>query len=211
MLLFFVLLSYLQSPLQSKGMNRGVWKKLETWTRHLLSYNEVSIRMNAVINFHSSTFVQDVIVISGPVFLPRWCEERRGYIFHIETIGQFPNLIHVPTHYFKIILTRRILPHSKDNAVRVVVSCGAFLIPNTDRDESRHSFDLYSVIYDFICALFEKIGATVNVNEFCMARESIERTAKCEPVVNQFIVRIDDLVSYSCIQLYSSGNYENIN
>jgi hypothetical protein len=75
---------------------------------------------------------QDVIVVTGPAYLPTWSKEH-GYVLSIKTVGSLANLVHVPTHFFKIILTRKVLSTSIDGDAERIC-CAAFLIPNIDVD-----------------------------------------------------------------------------
>jgi hypothetical protein len=45
---------------------------------------------------------QQVFVVTGPLFLP--VLTPRGYKMDFPLIGQVPNLVAVPTHYFKVVL-----------------------------------------------------------------------------------------------------------
>lgn len=80
------------------------------------------------------------MVISGCAFIPsksdpdssaRLIVETIGTLFPPSTsldfgVGSSPNLVHVPTHYYKIILTRTKLAGDVDS-----LSCAAFLVPNS--------------------------------------------------------------------------------
>jgi hypothetical protein len=112
---------------------------------------------------------KDVVVITGPAYLPCWSKEN-GYVLNIKTVGAFPHLIHVPTHFFKVILTRTREEEEEEDSFlstqqqqqqqghnhkqRVVISCAAFLIPNTDDDYSVESLSSHYLISDFVQYLF---------------------------------------------------------
>jgi endonuclease G len=66
-------------------LNRGFWAKLEAWIRHLLSGP-----------------VEEMVVITGPVFAPQLVSG--SWVLSHRTIGTFPRLIAVPSHFFKVIV-----------------------------------------------------------------------------------------------------------
>lgn len=63
-----------------------------------------------------------MIVVTGPVFAPTFIDNQ--WVFVHRTIGTFPKLIPVPSHFYKVIYGKR------KNANSHVV--GAFLVPNLD-------------------------------------------------------------------------------
>jgi len=88
---------------QHRELNRGWWAGLEAWTRQLLA----------------GPF-QELLVVTGPVFAPtaldgQWLQLHR-------TLGRFPRLVTVPSHFFKVVVAVR--AGSEELAV------AAFLVPN---------------------------------------------------------------------------------
>jgi hypothetical protein len=72
-----------------------------------------------------------MVVVSGPLFLPSYIDGRRGYLHVIDSIGDPPDLISVPTHFFKVVLTlRRNQPPSDGEETDYTVECAAFVVPN---------------------------------------------------------------------------------
>ena len=49
--------------------------------------------------------MQEVWVITGPVFAPIFVNGQ--WLFVHPTIGHFPRLIQVPSHFFKVIVTAK--------------------------------------------------------------------------------------------------------
>ncbi|ACO63622.1 predicted protein, partial [Micromonas commoda] len=90
------------SPQVGDGFNRDYWARLERFTREL-----------------SGRSGGDVLVATGPLFLPtpttRW---RMDY----NLLGEAPELVGVPTHFFKVILATS--PETK------AVAAAAFVLPN---------------------------------------------------------------------------------
>ncbi|KAI9023379.1 hypothetical protein DFJ74DRAFT_605971 [Hyaloraphidium curvatum] len=86
---------------QHKGLNRGFWSDLESWIRKM-----------------SKDFDQ-VVVYTGPLFLPRYdAADRKTYIKY-EVLGSPPNTP-VPNAFFKVILALR----------GPVLHATAFMLPN---------------------------------------------------------------------------------
>lgn len=91
---------------QAPALNQGFWSRFEAWIRHyLLRY-----------------IFDEAIIITGPVFAPIFIDNRWVYVHR--TVGTFPNLIHVPTHFYKVILGKK-----KDGGASIVA---AFIVPNSD-------------------------------------------------------------------------------
>ncbi len=86
-------------------MNQGFWSKFEGWVR----------------NYLLKHIFDEAIVITGPVFAPTFIDNTWVYVHR--TIGTFPNLIHVPTHFYKVILGK-----SQGRSYAVA----AFMVPNVD-------------------------------------------------------------------------------
>mmetsp|Transcript_12234 Transcript_12234/g.12318 ORF Transcript_12234/g.12318 Transcript_12234/m.12318 type:complete len:375 (+) Transcript_12234:296-1420(+) len=97
---------------QMSGLNQGLWAQLEAWVRRLLFEYE------------------EVVVITGPVFLPVSIQGQWVYIY--PTVGSFPRLVSVPTHFFKVILVRGRKRHLKRDPD--VFAVAAFLVPNQNID-----------------------------------------------------------------------------
>jgi DNA/RNA endonuclease G (NUC1) len=93
-----------QAPL----LNRGIWERLESWIRYYL------------LQYH----FEEVVVVTGPVFAPVFLDNQ--WLYLNRTLGAFPNLITVPTHFYKVILGRT----SASGSTKQDVVVAAFLLPN---------------------------------------------------------------------------------
>lgn len=124
---------------QSPQLNKGLWARLEAWLRY--------------IHIQHKEF-EELIVITGPVYAPILIQ---GEWVHINrTIGTFPKLIHVPTHFFKIVLAL----NKNSNELKITEKfsilnafdtqkssnalppgggsfIGAFLVPNNDNVDTK--------------------------------------------------------------------------
>ena len=85
---------------QNKRLNMGIWKLLEQWIRTDLLEKRYTEGEHSTGNGGD---IHEVIIVTGPAFLPVQCEGEFVYIN--KTIGVYPKLIHVPTHFFKVIIT----------------------------------------------------------------------------------------------------------
>jgi hypothetical protein len=47
-------------------------------------------------------FLQEMIVITGPAYAPLYVNNE--WMFVNRTIGAFPRLVHVPTHFYKLVV-----------------------------------------------------------------------------------------------------------
>ena len=65
------------------------------------------------------------MVFTGPVFAPLFINGQWTYV--VNSIGRFPKLIQVPTHFFKVIIGRRRRSSSRHADEYLV---GAFMVPN---------------------------------------------------------------------------------
>jgi endonuclease G len=90
------------APQVGEGFNRHYWAYLEAFCRDL-----------------TKRFA-DVYVITGPLYLPNQEADGKWYVKY-QVIGNPPNVA-VPTHFFKVILTR--------NADGKPAALGAFVLPN---------------------------------------------------------------------------------
>ncbi len=73
-------------------------------------------------------------MITGPVFAPLFLHNE--WVFMSRTIGYFPKLVHVPTHFFKVVIAKRRLQSGGDTYSAV----GAYLVPNVNTVDTKVSF-----------------------------------------------------------------------
>lgn len=113
-----------------------------------------------------------MIVITGPVYAPVYVNNEWVHINR--TIGTFPKLVHVPTHFFKVVVCLKKGPNSqkataivpingnnssvaewwpaKDTTYDAVISVGAFMVANDDSIDSKVRW-LLSILY-FVCRVY---------------------------------------------------------
>ena len=75
---------------QNSSLNRGYWASFEAWIRNLYKTNDD---------------IEELYVITGPVYAPVLI--NANWVYMLKTIGTFPKLITVPTHFFKVIVGKR--------------------------------------------------------------------------------------------------------
>lgn len=119
---------------QYPSVNKGVWHQLESWIRHLLENGDL----------------EEVYVVSGPVFAPVYSNGEWVYVQ--KTIGNFPKLVCIPTHFYKVVLAKRFIPVSGSAGVDVEnMAIAAFLVPN---DEDK---DVVKMSYHSPCSYLARI------------------------------------------------------
>lgn len=145
---------------QFASVNRGVWESLETFIRSLLTSREHPF--------------DEVEIISGPVFAPVYSNGKWMYINN--TIGTFPKLITVPTHFFKVIICKKFVPLENNPDVEIMKkSLAVFLVPNVDsKVNDGKSLSSYLVRLDQLESL---IGFTL-FDDQVTAHEKAECDAK---------------------------------
>lgn len=95
---------------QNHAVNQQIWARLEAWVRRVARYHE------------------NVYVLTGPLWIPRHQRSEQSFEYQFSGIGVPPNLVAVPTHFFKIVVVV-----SGD----VVSHCACFCIPNEEKAASR--------------------------------------------------------------------------
>lgn len=89
------------APQVGAGFNQNYWSHIEEFTRRLTNTYDT------------------VRVLTGPLYLPK--AENGGYTMEYKVLGNPPN-IHVPTHFFKVIVGE------KESSS--TVEAAAFVVPN---------------------------------------------------------------------------------
>lgn len=82
---------------QDQFMNRSIWLKLERWCR--------KVAESELGNNGSKRKI--VQVVTGPVWMPKQQTEQPPggtHVFEYAAVGKRDALIHVPTHFFKVIV-----------------------------------------------------------------------------------------------------------
>jgi len=111
---------------QSPALNQGFWSRFEAWLRGLIFRR----------------YFEEIIIFTGPVFAPIFIQNQ--WIYMNRTIGAFPNLVSVPTHFFKVIIAKR----KGKGQHGATLSLGAFLIPNSDTVEKSSCLNQFVVRLD---------------------------------------------------------------
>ena len=143
---------------QYSSMNRGIWESLESFIRSLITAIEHPY--------------EEVEVISGPVFAPVYSNGKWMYVHN--TIGVFPKLITVPSHFFKVILCKRFVPLEHNPDIEIMSKAvAAFLVPNADtKMKDGKSLSSYVIRLDQLESL---IGFTLFEDQI-----SVKEKAECD-------------------------------
>ena len=102
---------------QNHNMNRSIWVQLEHWCRQV-ARKELDGRSTKSC----------VYVVTGPIWLPNTSgtnasmKNRGSHVFEFAAIGHGDSLIHVPTHFFKVVAV--VVDHSR------IEKFACFLVPN---------------------------------------------------------------------------------
>ena len=142
---------------QSPQLNKGFWAKLEALVRYLHVKHEA---------------FEEMVVITGPVYAP--VKFGATWTYMHRSIGTFPKLIHVPTHFFKVVVGRRASARQSTSPLQIsgsgtsaltlfqagngkgvdgVTFIGAFLVPNTDDVDPKTPLERFAVRIDVLEAL----------------------------------------------------------
>ena len=147
---------------QYSSMNRGVWESLESFVRSLITSEHYQF--------------EEMEVISGPVFAPFYSNGKWMYIHN--TIGTFPKLITVPSHFFKVILCRKFIPLEHNPDVEVMsTSLAAFLVPNIEDGKMKNEKGLSSYLIR-LDQLESLVGLT-----FFDKQITVTEKAKCDSTI----------------------------
>jgi len=113
---------------QNQNMNRSIWVKLEHWCRQAAKNELLRARQEKSV-------MSDVYVVTGPVWLPTKSIHGGVQKLEFEAIGTGDTLIHVPTHFFKVVAV--VVDHN-----RRIEKFACFLVPNLKpkRDASLEDF-----------------------------------------------------------------------
>ncbi len=169
---------------QHPVFNRKIWSKVEEWVRQLVKK----------INDDDGNQCEEVYVITGPVWLPSKQlhyksgknmkgSKRNVYEYSFHGIGSPPSLVHVPTHFFKLVFTMK-------------KKVGSNNISSTDHDNGQNvvnsNLSLESV---------DQFAAFVIPNY-----ESTDDNADEEVKLSDFIVRIGDIEAVTGISFFPSSS-----
>jgi DNA/RNA endonuclease G (NUC1) len=102
------------SPQVGVGFNRDYWAHVEHFVRSLTSHPNA----------------RDVFVVTGPLFLPKLQADGKGWEMKHPMLGSAPELVAVPTHFFKVVLMEL------SNGANTTQAVAAFVIPNDKIDPS---------------------------------------------------------------------------
>lgn len=145
-------------------LNRVIMSRLEELTRKLaldhLEKNED--------NNKDETISRSAFIITGPMFLPnqsisRTTDQKRIYEYHYKGIGDPPSIIHVPTHFFKMVLIFKEDDQEDDSSSTsfngVLDQFAAWVIPNNE---------------DFFQRMILQDDAKINLQDFLVRPSDIE-------------------------------------
>ncbi|GKZ01395.1 hypothetical protein MPSEU_001090300 [Mayamaea pseudoterrestris] len=110
---------------QHHEINRKIWAQLESWTRQVA-------RSSSTYDDNTTTYV-----VTGPIWLPHRMVHEKLFEYQYLAIGAPPNLVAVPTHFFKIV----VVIHN-ENDEETIVKYACFVVPNNVNDKADTSNQL---------------------------------------------------------------------
>lgn len=127
---------------QDQAMNRSTWVKLENWCRKVA---ERELQSPKAIDS------QSVHIVTGPVWLPTIApattttQSGQLHLFEYAAIGTGDSIVHVPTHFFKVMVV-------SDDKRRQIRKFACFLVPNL-KQQTGASLEEYVVHWDRLEAI----------------------------------------------------------
>mmetsp|Transcript_6353 Transcript_6353/g.9233 ORF Transcript_6353/g.9233 Transcript_6353/m.9233 type:complete len:456 (-) Transcript_6353:139-1506(-) len=185
-------------------LNRLVWHKLEELVRQLAD-KEINDRELIGGKVHANENELDEIisyVISGPLWLPsnrissnRSVSENKNrqqtYQYCFSGIGIPPNIVQVPTHFFKVIIMMS-NPTTSSSTTKIIKSTkfAAFVLPN-DNFERHNEINLA----DYIVRLSE-LQAVSGLSFFTFVHQLINKDADTRNLVHlENITNVSDILT----------------
>ncbi|KAL7430796.1 hypothetical protein ACHAXM_002364 [Skeletonema potamos] len=121
---------------QLPRFNRTMWLRVEEFVRSVAEHEEEGK--------HDSSELE-TYVLTGPLWLPASNLGKDKFRFSYEAIGHPPSLIHVPTHFFKVIVV--VSPTADNSGSRFQLKkFAAFVIPHSESDEKSSRLRLVDCI-----------------------------------------------------------------
>jgi endonuclease G len=106
--------------------NRSVWLRVEEFVRRVAQDEQAKDDDEEV----------ETWVMTGPLWLPSTVGKNKHlYRYSYEAIGYPPSLVHVPTHFFKVVVVLSPTTNDSDNRF-MLKKFAAFVIPHRAPDEN---------------------------------------------------------------------------
>ena len=103
---------------QNSVLNRTLWAQLENWTRKVARYYKD----------------KETFVLTGPLWLPARQVAPKEFQYNHTALGQPPQVVAVPTHFFKIVVV------VSQNLQ--ITACACFVMPNNEPTEKNSTPNL---------------------------------------------------------------------
>jgi DNA/RNA endonuclease G (NUC1) len=108
---------------QVHSMNISIWAKLEHFCR-------------AVAKREKKECDGITYVVTGPLWLPAKQTSEKRFEYNYSAIGRPSSLVHVPTHFFKVVVV------VAEDTIR---KFACFVVPNTEEDQTKALLEDYVV------------------------------------------------------------------
>ncbi|KAL7494983.1 hypothetical protein ACHAWT_003572 [Skeletonema menzelii] len=124
---------------QLPRFNRTMWLRVEEFVRSVAEHEEKSTS-------DDDSSEVETWAITGPLWLPSSTLGKDKFQFSYEAIGSPPSLIHVPTHFFKIVVVVSQTAENKSEPRFQLKKFAAFVIPHSESDENSSRLRLVDCI-----------------------------------------------------------------
>eukprot|EP00985_Skeletonema_marinoi_P005350 scaffold2313_cov99-Skeletonema_marinoi.AAC.4 len=123
---------------QLPRFNRTMWLRVEEFVRSVAEHEEK-------VKGDSSEGVE-TWVVTGPLWLPSSTVGKDKFQYSFEAIGHPPSLIHVPTHFFKVVVVVSPIANDESGPTFQLKKFAAFVLPHSESDEKSNRLRLVDCI-----------------------------------------------------------------
>eukprot|EP00984_Skeletonema_dohrnii_P009749 scaffold3753_cov98-Skeletonema_dohrnii-CCMP3373.AAC.5 len=122
---------------QLPRFNRTMWLRVEEFVRSVAEHEE---------NVKDDSSEIETWVVTGPLWLPSSTVGKDKFQYSYEAIGHPPSLIHVPTHFFKVVVVVSPVANNDSGPTFQLKKFAAFVLPHSESDEKSSRLRLVDCI-----------------------------------------------------------------
>ena len=122
---------------QLPRFNRAMWLRVEEFVRSVVEQEE---------NVKGDSSEVETWVVTGPLWLPSSTVAKDKFQYSFEAIGHPPSLIHVPTHFFKVVVVVSPIANNNSGPTFQLKKFAAFVLPHSESDEKSNRLRLVDCI-----------------------------------------------------------------
>ncbi|KAL7561044.1 hypothetical protein ACA910_011881 [Epithemia clementina (nom. ined.)] len=206
---------------QDSTLNRTLWAQLEAWTRRVAQtaaetwQQQQQQQQN---NKHNNGDVIATYVVTGPLWLPKRQVAERKFQFQFLALGQPPQTVAVPTHFYKVVVVvqeRAVANSNNEISIPQIKAFSCFVVPNesnsysnNNRKNTESSFARYLVCWTDLEAVtgLEFFPNWVNWEWKLRANELTIREMEGQPLLlpdSRLLSATSEVVKYKNKNAYS--------